>query len=83
MPPRRVQLLTRNEAKVLARRSDVIEGYGDAGPKRTIKWLRKGDMPAGKEYTNPTANANGVSGWCALDGAHPQPGVGTNKYIPI
>ena len=24
-------------------------------------------MPEGKQYTNPTPNPNGVSGWCYLD----------------
>ena len=61
-------LLTSEETKTLQRRSDVFTGWGDAGNERTIKWLRKSEMPEGPGYTNPTANGNGVSGWCVLDG---------------
>ena len=61
-------LLTSEETKAVSRRSDVFSGYGDAGNERTIKWMRKSEMPDEPRYTNPTANFNGVSGWCTLDG---------------
>ena len=62
------ELLTYDEVKSLCRRTDVLQGYGDAGNVRTILWQRKSEMPDGPGYTNPTSNFNGVSVWCILDG---------------
>ena len=62
------QLLTSEETRSLSRETDLITGYGTAGPLRTIQWLRKSQMPDDPKYTNPTSNSNGVSGWCTLDG---------------
>ena len=61
-------ILTLPEAQKLACRSYVFSGYGDTGQKRTIQWMRKSHMPDMPMYTNPKANASGVSGWCILDG---------------
>ena len=62
------QLLTTEEAKALGRRTDAFTGYGLAGTQRTIQWQRKWELPKEPKYTSPTANPNGVSGWCILDG---------------
>ena len=62
------QLLTNEETKAICHRCDAFTGCGLQGNQRTIQRLRKADMPKEKKYTNPTSNANGVSGWCILDG---------------
>ena len=64
-----MQLLTPVQTRELSRRDDEINGYGDGDIERTVQWMRKADMPDGPLFTNPTANPNGVSGWCRLDGA--------------
>ena len=46
----------------------MLRGYGDAGNERSIKWLRKSEMPDEVKYTNPTSNPSGASAWCILDG---------------
>ena len=57
-------LLSREEAKDLARRNVVLTGFDDDCVEHTIQWQRNIDGAR----TNPTANENGVSGYCILDG---------------
>ena len=56
--------LSREEAKDLARRNVLLTGFDNACVEHTILWQRKIDGA----MTNPTANENGVSGYCILDG---------------
>ena len=56
-------LLTREEGHALTRRNDVFRAFDSAGAEYTIRWQRRFAVTS-----DPTANNNGVSGWCVLNG---------------